>query len=148
MTNQAGGHICLTTSSEFVTCDKFTERSILALMRFARTVLLMVVVVALATCGLDCLAMTTPEQAMQCCNTMPCAPNGHHGQDCCKTMPSVQTALPQSSPGHTISLADAGTVIAGEFGLPTDTSPTIANAARMSHPPPNTGSQTTAPIRI
>ena len=35
-------------------------------------------VVALATYGLDCLAMTRPEQAMQCCRSMPCSPNGHH----------------------------------------------------------------------
>jgi len=117
-------------------------------MHFARTVLVTVAAFALAAYGFDCMAMGSPEQAMQCCNSMPCVPNGHQGQDCCKTMPSVQTAFLQSSAGHIVSLTDFGSVIITEFGGRPDASTAIANAASVSHPPPIPYSQASPPIRI
>ena len=124
------------------------SRSILAGMRFAKTIAVVFAVVALAAYGFDCLAMTTPEQAMRCCNSMPCAPNGHHGQDCCKTMPSVQTAFPESSVGHIVSLADFGAVIITGFAGAHHGDTAIANAASVGHPPPIADSQPLTPIRI
>jgi hypothetical protein len=113
----------------------------------AKTVLVVVAVVALAAYGFDCLAMTMPEQAMQCCNSMPCVPNGHHSQDCCKTMPSVQTAFLQSSVGHTVSSAEFGAMTITEFGERPDASTEKVNA-RVSHPPPIAYFQASPPIRI
>jgi hypothetical protein len=55
-------------------------------MRFGKTILLSALVVALAAYAFDCDAMSTPEQAMNCCHSMPCASHGHHGQECCKSM--------------------------------------------------------------
>jgi hypothetical protein len=60
-------------------------------MRLAKPTFLAVLAVALAAYAFDCGATTTPEQAMQCCNSMPCSSHGHHGQDCCKTMVSSQS---------------------------------------------------------
>lgn len=117
-------------------------------MRFAKAVVIVVAVVAVGMCGFDCLAMTAPEQAMQCCNSMPCAPSSHHGQDCCKTMPSVQTAFLQSSLGHVVSPADFGTVNLAEFGGTPDVSTAAANAVGVGHPPPIPYSQASPPIRI
>src|SRR6266446_5179227 len=67
-------------------------------MRLAKTILLAVLAVALAGYAFDCGAATTPEQAMQCCNSMHCtSSHGHHGQDCCKTMPRTHAAFLQPS---------------------------------------------------
>jgi hypothetical protein len=59
--------------------------------------LLAVVAVLLAAYGFNCDAMSTPEQAMKCCDSMPCSSHGHHGQDCCKTMVSMHAPFVQSS---------------------------------------------------
>jgi hypothetical protein len=68
-------------------------------MRRANRILIAAVVIALAVYAFDCGATTTPEQAMQCCDSMPCSSQGHHdGQDCCKTMPSMHAPFVQPSP--------------------------------------------------
>jgi len=117
-------------------------------MAVVKRILVVVAVAALATWGLDCLAMTTSDQAMQCCNSMPCAPNGHQGQDCCKSMPSVNTPFLQS-PHTSISpiVHVVGVVISG-----------LANAAAvlgksasvlaLSHAPPIRYLPASLPIRI
>ena len=118
-------------------------------MRFAKAVVVVFAVVALAAYGFDCLAMTTPEQAMRCCGSMPCAPNGHHGQNCCKTMPSVQPTFLQASAGHIVSSSiDFGAVIATGAGETPDGNTAIANIASVNHPPPVAYSQASPPIRI
>jgi len=66
-------------------------------MELARSTLLTVLAVVLAVYGLDCLGELTPEQAMQCCNSMYCSMHGHHGQDCCKTMPKLYAPFVTSS---------------------------------------------------
>jgi hypothetical protein len=67
--------------------------------------LIAVLTVALAGYALDCVGMTTPEQAMQCCNSMRCPSHGHHGQDCCKSMPSIHVVLGQPSSLQGVSLS-------------------------------------------
>jgi len=70
-------------------------------MRLAKPILLAAVAIALAVYALDCGAMTTPEEAMQCCNSMPCPSQGHDHQDCCKTMAAMHAPFVQpSSPRH------------------------------------------------
>ena len=69
-------------------------------VRFARSVLVAVLGLALAAYAFDCGGTTTPEQAMQCCNSMPCSSHGHHGQDCCKTMPAMHAPFVQPSSAH------------------------------------------------
>ena len=38
----------------------------------------------------DCMVMSTDQQTMECCRTMPCSP-ANHQHDCCKKMVSAQT---------------------------------------------------------
>src|SRR5712691_6023522 len=73
------------------------------MMRLAKPIFLAVLVVALAAYAFDCSAATTPEQAMQCCNSMPCSSHGHHAQDCCKTMPAMHAPFVQPSLQHGVS---------------------------------------------
>lgn len=117
-------------------------------MDVVKRILLMVAIFALATYGLDCLAMTTPEQAMQCCNSMPCSPSGHDSQDCCKTLPSVNASFLQSphtsiSPiVHVVGVALAGlTNKPALFGEP-------VGVPALSHGPPIRYSPASLPIRI
>lgn len=66
-------------------------------MRLVRPIFLAVLVVGLATYAVDCGATMTPDEAMQCCNSMPCSSRGQDGQDCCKTMPSMHAPYVQTS---------------------------------------------------
>jgi hypothetical protein len=75
------------------------------MMGFARQVILVVLAIAVAAYASDCGGMTTPEQAMQCCNSMRCSSHAHHGQECCKTMPSIQATLGQPSSTQGISFS-------------------------------------------
>src|SRR5467141_904949 len=75
-------------------------------MRFTKPILLAMVAIALAMYALDCLAMSTPEQAMQCCDSMPCSSHGHeHSQECCKTMPSMHAPFVQPASAHALSFS-------------------------------------------
>jgi hypothetical protein len=117
-------------------------------MRLFRPILMLALVVALAAYALDCGAMTTPEQAMQCCSSMPCAPHGHDGQDCCKDMPSmhapfVQSVSAQSTPQlHAIG-ADLTALQAS--GL---TRPDRGTSGVGSHAPPIISPPAYSPLRI
>ena len=121
---------------------------ILIAMRIAKTVLLAVAVAALAAHGFDCFAMTTSEQAMQCCNTMPCAPNGHHGQDCCKTMPSAYPPFVQPPTQHVLSVGTIATMRSS--GLFANRGISFEGHTAVAHnfAPPHEHSPVTLPIRI
>jgi hypothetical protein len=73
------------------------------MMRLAKPIFLAVLSIALAAYAFDCGAAATPEQAMQCCNSMPCSSHGHHAQDCCKTMPAMHAPFVQPSSAHAVS---------------------------------------------
>jgi hypothetical protein len=64
-------------------------------MHLVKSIFLVALVVALAAYSFDCGAAMTPEQAMKCCDSMPCSSQGQHGQDCCNTMPSAQASFVQ-----------------------------------------------------
>src|SRR5215472_18389957 len=69
-------------------------------MRHARQVIMTMLGIALAVYALVCAGMATREQAMQCCDSMPCSSQSNHGQDCCKTMPAMHAPFvkPASMP--------------------------------------------------
>jgi hypothetical protein len=117
-------------------------------MAVVKRILLMIAVVAVATYGFDCLAMTTAEQAMQCCKSMPCAPSGHHGQDCCKTMPSVNAPFLRSA--HT-SVAPIVHVLGALASRVADAPVALGESSTvstLSHAPPIRYFAATLPIRI
>ena len=105
-------------------------------MGFVRPILVVLLAVALAAYGFDCLAMTTPEQAMQCCNSMPCSPQGHHNQDCCKTMATLQAPFVQTQSGHGISLAQVSVASARVATDTASTDVSISNLAADGNAPP------------
>jgi hypothetical protein len=72
-------------------------------MRLAKPIFLTVLVIALAAYALDCGAAMTLEQAMQCCDSMPCSSHGHHAEDCCKTMQSMHAPFVQPSSARSFS---------------------------------------------
>src|SRR5947209_14703542 len=118
-------------------------------MRFARPGLLAVLIVALGTYALDCLAVT-PQQAMQCCQSMRCASHGHHGKDCCKTMPAMRAALGQPTSVQDVSFSPVvlGILKAlnGSSSSSSQTSTAVITA--HSHAPPIFFSPPPLPLRI
>ncbi len=117
-------------------------------MRLAKTILLAALSVALAAYALDCGAMTTAEQAMQCCNSMPCTSPGHHGQDCCQTMAAMHSPFVQPSNAHGNSLAP---VVFAVLAAPVERHG-LDSAARIfaahGHAPPLFYAATSPPLRI
>ena len=117
-------------------------------MRIAGPILVIVLAVAFATYGLDCFAMTTPAQAMQCCRSMPCSSHGHSGQDCCKRMSAGHSPYLQPSPQRGTSSGHVVIVLSAESPEPPGLeSPTFKVAARC-HPPPLSCVPASAPLRI
>src|SRR6516165_3844566 len=116
-------------------------------MRFANPILVSVVAILLGVYAFDCDTMTTPEQAMQCCNSMPCSPQGDHGQDCCKSMPSMHSPFVQVSTPHgrdfSVHIFEVPTSI--EFSSPASMASSIA---ALCHAPPISRSPSPLQLRI
>jgi len=53
-------------------------------MHAARSLLLGTLAMALMVWAFDCSGATSADEAMDCCNSMPCS--HEHGKDCCKDM--------------------------------------------------------------
>ena len=117
-------------------------------MRFARPILTVAVAFALATYALDCLAMTAPEQAMQCCGSMPCASGGHSSQECCKNMPSQHATFVQPASSHDISHVDVVLALLSKFGDCFDLNSSPRFVAAQSHAPPIFNKSAPLPLRI
>ncbi len=117
-------------------------------MRLAKTIFLAALAVALAAYAFDCRAATTPEQAMQCCNSMSCSSHGHHAQDCCKTMPAIHAPFVQPSTVHGVSYSPLA------FAVLPATSESIALGsynrviAAYCHAPPIRYTLVPLPLRI
>jgi|SRR5580704_3915426 hypothetical protein len=118
-------------------------------MRLVKPVLLAILVVALATYVLDCSAMTTPQQATQCCNSMPCSSQGHHSEDCCKTMPSMHAPFVQSSSiRYGISYSSVVVVVLAAFDESHSVDSSARTIAEHFHAPPFVYSATLSPLRV
>jgi hypothetical protein len=117
-------------------------------MRLAKSIFVAAIVVLLGVYVFDCQAMTTPEQAMQCCNSMPCAPQGHHEQDCCKTMPSMHTPFVQPSSVQTASSANIVWAVLAASGEPLGKDSSTRHVTSQSHAPPIIYTSALAPLRI
>jgi hypothetical protein len=75
-------------------------------MRFFRPIFMALLVAGLAGYAMDCLAMSTPDEAMQCCDSMPCPSPGHNGsEDCCNTMSALHAPFLQAHAAHDFSPA-------------------------------------------
>lgn len=117
-------------------------------MHLFKPILMLALVVALAAYALDCGAMTTPEQAMQCCNSMPCAPHGHDGQDCCKDMPSMHAPFVQSASAQSAPQTHAGGAVLTTPRASNSARPTHRTVGVQWHAPPAVSPPTFSPLRI
>jgi hypothetical protein len=106
-------------------------------MRFAKIIFVAVMMVAFATYAFDCLAMSTPEAAMQCCETMHCSTHSHgHSQECCKTMPSMQASFVRPASVQAPSLSIAFVAVLPDFSAPqAPNSPSNVLTAQCHAPP-------------
>jgi hypothetical protein len=110
-------------------------------VHFARLIVAVILLVAIGAYSVDCNAMTTPEQAMQCCKSMHCMSShhnssGNHSTDCCKTMPDMRAALGQPSSVHSISLSPAALAVLPVSKLSQDLQAHCSLIAIDSHSPP------------
>jgi hypothetical protein len=117
-------------------------------MGLARQVLLAVLTIAVAAYASDCGGMTTPEQAMQCCNSMRCSSHGHHGQECCKTMPAMHAAFGQPSSVQGISFSSVALGVLRALNESHGTEASARMIAEHSHAPPISSSPAALPLRI
>jgi hypothetical protein len=117
-------------------------------MYLAKQIFVLVAVVLLGVYAFDCEAMTTPEQAMQCCNSMPCSPQGHHEQDCCKTMPSMHAPFVQPSSVHGVSFASFVFAVLPTCGESLGMDSYAGHVAAQSHAPPIFYASALTPLRI
>jgi hypothetical protein len=117
-------------------------------MSYCRLILMVVAAFALATYATDCMPMSSAEQAMECCKSMPCSPQGHHGQDCCKTMPSMHAPFVQPSSVHAVSFASLVFAVPPTSGESLNIDPSVRVVAAQSHAPPIWVSPAPLPLRI
>ena len=117
-------------------------------MRLTKPIFLAVLAVSLAAYAFDCGAATTAEQAMQCCNSMPCSSQGHHAQDCCKTMQAMHAPFVQPSSVHGVSYSPFVFAVLPE----TSESLALGSSSRViaahCHPPPIRSAPAPLPLRI
>jgi hypothetical protein len=117
-------------------------------MRSAKAIFLAIVAVALAAYAFDCGATTKPEQAMQCCGSMPCSSHGHDAQDCCKTMQAMHAPFLQPASVHGVSyyaLVFAALSATSESLAPDSSDRVIA---ALCNAPPIPYAPTAVPLRI
>jgi hypothetical protein len=117
-------------------------------MRLARSILVAVIGLLLGVYVFDCEAMTTPEQAMKCCGSMPCAPHGHHDQDCCKTMPTMHTPFVQPSAVQRASFSSITLAVVPPAIDAFDSTFLERTTSAISHAPPILSPPTVSPLRI
>lgn len=117
-------------------------------MRFVRPILMAFLVLALGAYAFDCDAMTTPEMAMQCCNSMPCASQGHHDQKCCKTMPAMHAPFVQPSFAPGVRYSPVVVATLATFHHFHGVNSSVRDVAIHSHAPPILLSTDPLPLRI
>jgi hypothetical protein len=117
-------------------------------MGFAKPIFLAVVAMLLAVYAFDCDGITTPEQAMQCCDSMPCSSLGHHGQDCCKTMPEMHSPFTQPSSVHDPGVALGLLAVLFAFAEPVGLDGSVRRVSAYCHAPPLFRPPSAQPLRI
>jgi len=112
-------------------------------MRLAKLMLLAVFAVALAAYAFDC-----GEAAMHCCNSMPCPPHNHRGQDCCKAMPTMHAPFVQPSTLHGVSPSAVALAVTPTSSESHGLDSLARSVAVHCHAPPIAYTQSPPPLRI
>ena len=118
-------------------------------MTLLRPILVALIACALAGYAVDCAPMASSDEAMQCCETMPCASHSaEHSQDCCKTMPSMQAPFVKSPSTHGLSFSQVAVStlpVSSETGGIDFSAYVVASSWHSPSPP---DSVTSSPLRI
>jgi len=117
-------------------------------MHLVKPIFLVALVVALAAYSFDCGAAMTPEQAMKCCDSMPCSSQGQHGPDCCSTMPSIHASFVQPTSAARVSFVTIVFAVLQASIESYDVNSSDHVIAAHSHSPPISSSPGSAPLRI
>jgi len=117
-------------------------------MRFGRAVFMAALTVVLTVYAFDCGGMTTPEQAMRCCDRMPCSSQGHHGQDCCKTMPAMHAPFVQPPSVHRTGFSLNALAVLPALSESFGSASSACNLSTNCHAPPLFHSPPPLPLRI
>src|SRR3974377_1465589 len=117
-------------------------------MRFVKLTLIALVAILLVFYAFDCEGVTTPEQANQCCDSMPCSPQSHHGQDCCKSMPSMHAPFLQPSAGRSARVSLDALDVLRASSEPIGIASSARNITSHWHAPPGLLPQSPLPLRI
>jgi hypothetical protein len=111
-----------------------------------KPIFLIAFVIALAAYSFDCGAAMTPEQAMKCCDSMPCS-QGEHGQDCCDTMPSAHASFVQPASVNVSFVSVVFAIGQASIEFPDTDSPGYVVVVH-SHAPSASSSPGLLPLRI
>ncbi len=117
-------------------------------MRLGKAIFLGALAVALAAYAFDCAAATTPEQAMQCCNSMACSSHGHHAQDCCKAMQAMHAPFVQPSSVHGVSYSPVVVALLSDSDASRSTDSSTRIIRAHCHAPPIGSFLALMPLRI
>ncbi len=112
-----------------------------------KAILCAVIVASLAAYAYDCLPMTTAQQAMDCCHSMPCSTQAHKGKDCCQSMAANQVAFALPTLVHHISLHPPVAGIASPV-RPSALACSGRMIAEQNESPPGFHTSISPPIRI
>jgi hypothetical protein len=118
------------------------------MMSLARPISLALLAVAIMAYAFDCGATITPEQAMQCCNSMPCSSHGHQGQDCCKTMPTMHAPFVQAASLHGAAFSPVMFAVLPASGEAINLDSTARSITAHCHAPPGFDLPSPQPLRI
>jgi hypothetical protein len=117
-------------------------------MNLVKPLLLAALAVALTAYAFDCGGAMTADQAMQCCNSMPCSSHGHDGQDCCKSMPAMHAPFVQPASVHILSYSPLVLAILSLPGQSQSSDSPDDVLATQCHAPPILSVPALLPLRI
>jgi hypothetical protein len=118
-------------------------------MRLVKPILLITVALTIAAYAIDCGTMTTPDEAKQCCNSMPCSSRSQDdSQQCCTTMPSTQAPFVQPASAHNLSFSPVLVAVLTAFNPSQDLDSAAHAPAAHCHAPPIPQAATSLPLRI
>src|SRR5215467_8117596 len=83
----------------------------------------------------NCVGMSTPQQAMQCCKSMQCMSHHRHHNDCCKSMPASKVDIGQPT-SATVWFALVACGVVGESSESRSVISSVRMIADQSHAPP------------
>lgn len=117
-------------------------------MRFAKPILVALLGIAFLADGFDCSPMVSPDQAMECCESMNCS-QGMHGDDCCHTGASIHAPFVQPTSMHSIDLpVRALAVLPASVHFQLADHPAGRGTVRFHDPPPLFAVLSLIPLRI